>query len=320
MPTAWQNLDAHRRDVLPERDVILEERRQRIDNDPGAQLGEMMNAALFLNHPYRMPTIGWENEMEALTTADARAFYDRWYAPNNAIVVIAGDVTLDEVRPLAEKYYGAIPARAVPARERGSPSRAVRAAPGDAGERARCSRPPGSRLSGAELSHRGAEQQPMRWRCWREILGGDTTSRLYRRLVVEQKLAVGAGADYGANHLDLAPSASTRRRPPGGELDQRRDGDGRGDRPSCSPTASPRTRWRAPIASLQAEAIKARDSLAGPARIVGGALASGSTIEDIEAWPDRIGAVTVAQVNAAAKAVFDINRSVTGLLLPKETS
>src|SRR5215813_12750674 len=104
--------------VLPERDVILEERRQRIDNDPGAQLMEMARAVLFLNHPYRMPTIGWENEMRGLTTADALAWHTKWYEPGNAIVVISGDVTMDQVRPLAEKYYGALPATVVPARAR----------------------------------------------------------------------------------------------------------------------------------------------------------------------------------------------------------
>src|SRR5882724_8845751 len=67
--------------VLPERDVILEERRQRVDNDPGSQLMEMARAALFLNHPYRMPTIGWEKEMRGLTTADAIAWHQEWYAP-----------------------------------------------------------------------------------------------------------------------------------------------------------------------------------------------------------------------------------------------
>ncbi len=104
--------------VLPERDVILEERRSRVDNEPRAQLSEMARASLFMNHPYGISIIGWEHEMRELTTEDALAFYRRWYAPNNAVVVISGDVSLDEVRPLAEKYYGAVPRRAVPERAR----------------------------------------------------------------------------------------------------------------------------------------------------------------------------------------------------------
>src|SRR5205823_835982 len=93
-----------------------EERHARIDNEPSALLNEQLHTALFLNHPYRMPTIGWEQEMRGLTTEDAIAWYRRWYAPNNAIVVIAGDTTLAEALPLAEKYYGPIASRPVPPR------------------------------------------------------------------------------------------------------------------------------------------------------------------------------------------------------------
>ena len=86
--------------VLPERDVIIEERHQRIENNPGAQLSEMMDAVLFLNHPYRLPIIGWQHEMQTYTTQDAIDFYTKHYAPNNAVLVIAGDVTTDEVKAL----------------------------------------------------------------------------------------------------------------------------------------------------------------------------------------------------------------------------
>src|SRR5262249_60920140 len=101
-----------------ERKVILEERRMRTENSPRSILWEQANAALYLNHPYRIPTIGWEHEMQALTKADALEFYRRWYAPNNAVLVVAGGVTAADVRPLAEKYYGPIPRRAVPVRAR----------------------------------------------------------------------------------------------------------------------------------------------------------------------------------------------------------
>src|SRR6185295_3512808 len=95
--------------VLPERDVVLEERRMRTDSDPGAQLGEAVQAALFVNHPYGRPVIGWEHEIRALNRQEALAFYRRFYAPNNAILVIAGNVTADEVRKSAEKIYGTLP-------------------------------------------------------------------------------------------------------------------------------------------------------------------------------------------------------------------
>ncbi len=112
------NLALSDSEVEAERKVILEERRQRVDNSPRSILWEQANAALYLNHPYRIPTIGWEHEMKGLTTADAMAFYRRWYAPNNAVLVVAGDVTAADVRPLAEKFYGVIPRATLPDRAR----------------------------------------------------------------------------------------------------------------------------------------------------------------------------------------------------------
>ena len=104
--------------VLPERDVVLEERSQRVDNDPGSRLAEQLNAAQYLNHPYRLPVIGWRHEMESYTREDALDFYRTWYAPNNAVLIVAGDIDAEELRPLAERYYGAIPRRDVPERVR----------------------------------------------------------------------------------------------------------------------------------------------------------------------------------------------------------
>src|SRR5207244_3561504 len=104
--------------VLAERDVVLEERRLRTDSEPAALLAEQLRAALFLHHPYRNPNIGWENEIRGLGTADALASYRDWYAPNNAILIIAGDLDAGAVRPLAEQYFGPIPARPLPPRVR----------------------------------------------------------------------------------------------------------------------------------------------------------------------------------------------------------
>ena len=97
-------------EVATERQVIIEERRSRVDNNPSARLDEQMNAALYLSHPYGVPVIGWEHEMAKLSREDALRFYKRYYAPNNAILVVAGDVTVDEVKRLAEATYGKIPA------------------------------------------------------------------------------------------------------------------------------------------------------------------------------------------------------------------
>ena len=113
--------------VLPERDVVLEEFNMRVANNPDARLTEQIMAALYLNHPYGRPVIGWHHEIEKLDREDALAFYRRFYAPNNAILVIAGDVDANDVRPLAERTFGEV---AAPARNR-------RRAPASAGARTR---------------------------------------------------------------------------------------------------------------------------------------------------------------------------------------
>ena len=112
------NLKLGEQEVVNERSVVLEERSQRVDNDPGARLSEQLNATQYYHHPYRIPVIGWRHEIESYTREDALAFYDAWYAPNNAVLIVAGDIDAAELRPLAEKYYGAIPARPVPPRIR----------------------------------------------------------------------------------------------------------------------------------------------------------------------------------------------------------
>ena len=100
------NLKLTEKEVLLERDVILEERRSRIENNPSAILDEQLGAALYQNHPYAVPVIGWMHEMAKLSQHDAIDFYKKHYGPNNAILVVTGDVTPDEVRAFAEETYG----------------------------------------------------------------------------------------------------------------------------------------------------------------------------------------------------------------------
>lgn len=304
--------------VLPERDVILEERRSRVDNEPGAQLSEMARAALFMNHPYGISIIGWEHEMRQLTTEDALAFYRRWYAPNNAVVVISGDVTLDEVRPLAEKYYGAVPRRAVPERLR--PQEPVQMAPRRVVLQSPRVRQPAISISYLAPSYnRGEPGEAYALQVLSEILGGGSVSRLYLSLVVEQGLAAAAGSGYGGDDLDLSTFTFYGSPRPGtdlalveaalrAEIDKLlKDG------VTEAEVAEAKER-------LQSAAVFARDNVSTPSRVLGAALVTGQTIEDVEAWPARIGAVTAEQVNAVARAVFDARRSVTSVLEPEPTS
>ncbi|WP_295378810.1 pitrilysin family protein [uncultured Pseudacidovorax sp.] len=98
-------------------EVVKEERRMRTEDQPRALLGEQQNAAIFDASPYRRPVVGWMSDLSAMTPDDVRAFYRRWYVPDNAAVVVAGDVDPQKVRAMAERYYGRIPARAVPIRK-----------------------------------------------------------------------------------------------------------------------------------------------------------------------------------------------------------
>ena len=304
--------------VLPEREVILEERRSRIDNDPGAKLREVIQATLYLNHPYRIPIIGWEHEINQLNTETAMAFYKRWYTPNNAVLLIAGDVTAADVRPLAEKYYGVIPARDVPARQR------VTEPPQNAPRRVTLKsaqvRQPAISITHLAPSYNseGAEHA-YALQVLDEIMGGGATSRLYRALVVDQAVAASAGSGYSATAYDWSSFTFHGSPRPGVDIEKVEAGlraeiarllkDG----VSEDEVADAKRR-------LRAGAIFARDSLGTAPNIFGRALTTGRSVEDIESWPDRIGAVIVEAVNAAARAVLRENSSVTGILLPEPTS
>lgn len=310
------NLVLSQEDFDTEREVVREERRSRTDNDPGSRLNEQATAAFFLNHPYGTPVIGWDHELRSLTRADEMKFYRTWYTPNNAILVVVGDVTMDQVRPLAEKYYGAIPARDLPRRiDWHEP-------PAKAAERITLADPQVRQPSWSRRFHApsyvyGATEHSYPLEVLADILGGGTTSRIYRSLVVEQKIAAGAGAWYDPTSRGPAVFGFYGTPLPGGdvsavesaiqtEIDKLlRDG-------------VTEDEVRRSIARLQAEAIFARDSLQGPAHVIGNALAVGLTIDDVEAWPDRIGAVTAEAVNAAARAVLSGEASMTTLLLPKD--
>ncbi len=309
------NLVLSQEDLDTERQVVLEERRSRIDNNPSSRLGEQANAAMYLNHPYGKPVIGWAHEIEALERDDLMDYYRSWYAPNNAVLVVVGDITAAQVRPLAEKYYGRIPARELP-------ERVVWREPPTSAQRrivladAQVRQPSWTRRYAAPGYLYGVSEHAYALEVLAEILGGGTTSRIYRRLVVEQKIAASAGVWYDASSRGPSSFGFYGSPRPGGELGAieaaieaevevlLRDG------------VSAQEVSRA-VTRMQAEAIYARDSLRTPAQVLGSSLVIGMSVEDVEAWPERIGAVGVDDVNAAARAVLDGRAAVTTLLLPE---
>ena len=301
--------------VAPELKVVLEEHNQRVANNPRARLSEQIDAALYLNHPYGRPVIGWRHEIEKLNREDALAFYKRFYTPNNAVLVVAGDVTTEEVRTLAEADL-----------RQGRQGRRDRPAPAAAGAGAgrapATSRWPtrgsSSRACIAPISCRPrpppspAKSEALEVLSF--ILGHGTTSRLYRTLVVEREIAVGAGGWYNGTALDATQFGVYGSPKPGVTLPKLEDAiDAVIDdvvANGVTPDEVERAKTR-----LIADAIYAQDSQSTMARWYGAALTTGSTVEAVQTWPDRLRAVTADAVNAAAKAWLDKRRSVTGYLI-----
>ncbi len=267
---------------------------------------------MFFNHPYRRPIIGWENEIQALTAEDMLAFYRQWYAPNNAVLVVSGDVTLGEVLPLARTYYGRIPRANTPPRldlaepPAKTPRRIELADP-------RVRQETWSRTYIAPSARYGATEQAQPLEVLAHVLGGGPSSRLYRELVVEAGLADQAHVWYEADvrgPARFSVNVQPRRGVGLAQIEEAVDRVlGRVLAEGVGAEEVERSRRR-----LQAEAVFARDSLSEGAQLLGRALAIGLTVEHVERWPARIAAVGKADVDAAAKAVLDPGGSVTALL------
>ncbi|GLK56762.1 zinc protease [Methylopila capsulata] len=300
--------------VNPERDVILEERRSRVDGDPSSQLSEAVAAALFVNHPYGTPIIGWEHEMETLSRADAIAFYERFYTPNNAILVVAGDVEPAEVKAMAEETYGKAPRRADPGARKRPTEPEPRAARRVSLSDPRVTQPSISKQFLAPSYETAKGDQAYALDLLAQLLGGGPTSRLYKALVVEKGVAANAGAWYQGDALDdgrFAVYGSPRGGASLKEIETALDEEIAkivADGPTPEELVRAKTR-------LVADTIYAQDNQATLARIYGASLATGGTVAEVQGWPDKIRAVTADQVRDAARAVLQPRRGVTGELL-----
>ena len=309
------NLRLSVQDVLTERDVVLEERRSRTDNNPSALLAERMDAAFYIRHPYRNPVIGWPEEVSKLDLEDALAFYKRWYAPNNAILVVAGDVDPARVKDLARKYYGAIPRGDVPVRNRPEDPPLVAAKRVELRD-PRVQQPAWSRYYQAPSYRSGATEMAYPLQVLAEVLGGSATSRLYRELAVGQELAAGASAWYNPTAYDRSVFGIGVSPRPGIDMEKIEAATEAVLAKVLTQGLSEEEVEQAKK-RLRANVAYARDSLHTGARVLGEALTTGQNVADVESWPERIGAVTAAQVAEAARAVLRTESSVTGLLLPE---
>ena len=300
--------------VRPELNVVLEEQNMRVANNPGARLSEQMDAALYLNHPYHRPVIGWRHEIEKLDREDALAFYRRFYTPNDAIVVVAGDVTPEEVKADAEATYGKVAAR-FPVAPRKRPTEPVQEAPRTVTlADGRVQQPTVNRfyLVPAITTAKPGEAEALD--VLANVLGSGQNSRLFRTLVVDKGVALSAGAYYSGTALDygkLGVYASPKPGTPLHAVEAAIDAV-LADVVAHGITADELDRAKT---GLIADTVYAQDNQATLARWYGAALATGQTVEEVRAWPDRIHAVTAEAVQQAARNWLEIRRSVTGYLV-----
>ena len=310
------NLNIRDEDWQAERQVVLEERAQRVDSDPTALFMEELNAVVYDNHPYGRPIIGWRDEIEALTRDDAVAWYDTHYSPNEAVLVIAGDVTPEEARALAEEHYGAIPAK------------------GEAEPRVRPQEPPKRTARRLEMSDPrvaqprmirtvlaaerdpGAQEDAAALTVLAALLGGSSQTSYLAQELMLPGTALWAGASYDGLSLDrtefmlsMIPADGTTPEEAEAALDETlaqflTDG------PNDADLERVKTR-------IRAEEIYSRDSAHGRAYDYGQGLSTSLTVQDVNDWPEILGAVTAEDVMAAARDVLEAP-AVTGWLLPAD--
>ena len=302
-------------DIETERQVIIEERNQRTENNANALAREQISAAQYLNHRYGTPIIGWRHEMDELTMQDALDFYDLYYSPNNAILVVAGDVDPEEVMRLAETHYGPIP------REDQLPERFRPEEPPQRAERRiifddpRISQPYVSRTYLAPERDAGNQEQAAALVYLAQILGGSSfTSVLAEALTFDDPIALYTGAFYDGLSLDdtvfgvsVAPLEGVSLQEAEAALDATL---ARFLEEGVDPDQLERIRVQ-----LRAAEIYARDDVGGLARRYGAALTQGLTVEDVQAWPDILDAVTAEDIMAAANAVLDRDYAVTAYVV-----
>ncbi|MFP5508419.1 MAG: M16 family metallopeptidase [Alphaproteobacteria bacterium] len=313
------NLRLDDAEIATEREVIIEERNQRVENSPAALFREQKDAVQYLNHRYGVPIIGWRHEMVALDRDDALAFYDRFYAPNNAILVVAGDVTPDEVRALAATHYGPIPANP------DLPERLRPTEPPQTAERrityrdARVAQPYVSRSYLAPERDSGAQETAAALTILAEVLGSGTTSVMAEALQFDSQIATFTGAFYSGMSLDrttfdvvVVPSEGVTLEEAEAAMD--------GVLVDFLQNGVDAAQLERIKMQLRAAQIYARDDVDSIANRYGRALTQGLTVQDVQDWPKILQAVTADDVMAAARMVLDRRQAVTGWLMAEEVT
>lgn len=314
-----QNLELTDATVLPERSVVLEERRQRTDNEPSGLLSEQMDAAMFSAHPYGKPVIGWMSQVSKLTRQDAMDFYAAHYEPENAILIVAGDVTPDDVKTLAERYYGPLRNKhPVPERVRDEepvPNAERRITMSDP----RVSTPSWQRQYLTPSARHLPQREELAMSLLAEIVGGSNQSRMYQTLNIDKKLAAYSGAWFDSDQLDYGSFGVYASPNPGvsNEAVEREIDTILNDVVTKGVTQEELDRSRNNMIASNVYLLDSQDKLA---RLFGVALATGQSIDDVRNWDKDLATVTVDDVNKAARSILNRKASVTGVLLPEAKS
>jgi zinc protease len=308
-----RNLVLSRETLETERAVILEERNQRTEVNPQALFNEQLDAALFMNSPYGIPPIGWRHEIEQLSLEDARAFYDRYYAPDNAISVISGDVTPDQVRALAEQHYAPLAPSGRPpdARPQEPPHLAARRL---VMQDSRVRQPYVMRVYLANSYDPANPVEAAALSLLSDILGDGITSRLAKSLQLDSKVAIDSAAFYSPMSRDASKFAIYGVQAPGHDLaavEAAMDAV-LAEMIATGPTEEELSRIKR---LKRANLIYSQDDAFGTARRYGSVMAAGYTIADVQTWPDVLQSVTTEDIRAAAAKYLVIERSVTGWLM-----
>lgn len=310
-----ENLRLTESDIQTERQVVIEERNQRTESRPGALAQEQIMAAQYQNHRYGVPIIGWRHEIEELNLEDAIAFYELYYSPNNAVLVVAGDVEPADVEVLAKKHYGAIPP------EPGLPARIRPEEPPQRAERRltfvdeRVSQPYLTRSYLAPERNQGAQEQAAALVYLAELIGGSPfTSLLGTRLQFDRQIAVYSGAGYNPNALDDTTFSISIVPAEGVTLSEAEEAMDTVIKEFIEEDISPE-RMESIRAQIRAGEIYAKDNVQGLARRYGAALTQGLTVDDVKEWPNVLQSVTPEDIKSVAKLIFNRDQAVTAWIV-----
>ena len=309
------NLNLSEAEFAKEIQVVMEERRLRTDDKPQALVGEQLMAATFQAHPYGRPVIGWMNDLENLRAQEARDWYRRWYAPNNATLVVVGDVDAPTVLRLAKKYFG-------PLKPQKLPERKPQTEPEQKGERRLIVKAP-AKLSYLAMAYRApslrnttSDWEPYALEILAGVLDGNGAARLNRDLVRRDRLAVQISAGYDAVNrgpalfeIDGTPSEGT----PVGDLEIAI----RGQIERIKQDGVSEEELQRVKAQVIAADVYQRDSMFYQAMQIGTLESAGLSWRDLAGYPQRLMAVTAEQVQAVARKYLNDDQLTVAVLDPQ---